>query len=388
MTTNLPATPSPPDAITRALALAPKLAARASEADTRGGVPDASVADFLDTGLHKLMQPARYGGWAMGWDVHVAASLELGAGDGSQAWALTSYTDNAQLVSMMAPQAQDEVWQPDPRALISASLAPLGKLVPRGRDYVASGRWSAAAGIDHAQWLLGGAVLAEDGQERVVYVLVPTSAGKIVDDWHVMGLAGTGAKSFALDDTLILPHRVLDGKDYKEGTGPGARASTQLSSRVPHDGGSLALACVALGIARGMLDELVTMARDTTKRGRRVENDFATALRLAESEAEVDAAGIAAIAAARETMEVLAKGETPSRERRALNTLKSAYGMLVAARAADRLFAAGGAKANRLSSRLQRQLMDIHAAGAQEAFAWDAKASVYGRLLLGEESEL
>jgi Acyl-CoA dehydrogenase, C-terminal domain len=84
-------------------------------------------------------------------------------------------------------------------------------------------------------------------------------------------------------------------------------------------------------------------------------------------------------------MQMLERGETPTAERRAINSLRAAFAGVSAARAADRLFAAAGAKGNHLSNRLQLHLLDIHAAGAQDEMSWDSTASSYGRVRLGEK---
>jgi hypothetical protein len=142
---------------------------------------------------------------------------------------------------------------------------------------------------------------------------------------------------------------------------------------------------VSLGIAANMLEAFVSFAGDTARRGARAHNNFATALRVAESRAEIDAATLTVLAAARETRLTFQRGERPGIERRALNDLAAAYGALLASRAAARMFAGGGAKVILLSNRLQRYLLDISAIGTLEPFSWDLRASTYGRLRLGEK---
>jgi alkylation response protein AidB-like acyl-CoA dehydrogenase len=328
------------------------------------------------------MQPRRFGGWGLGWDVHAAVAIELSKGDASQAWVLTAFGDQAHMIGTFDKEAQEEIWGDDQDALSAACLTPSGKLVPKNGKYLASGTWSFASGIDHASWLLAAGLIDEVGQSRTVYFLVPKSEAKLVDNCQVTGLAATGSKTFVLDDAVVPPHRMLDEKHYKDGTGPGVSINSEPTFKFPRDGASIALACVALGAADAMLEEFVALAIDTPKRGVRVGTNFATALRIAESKADIDAASLAAMNAARETMEILSRGETPTAERRSLNILKSAHAVLMAARAADRLFTAGGAKSIMLSSRLQRYLLDIHAVAAQDAFAWDRCASSYGGLRL------
>lgn len=382
----VPNIPTAEEVIARAAALAPTLAARADECEKLRRVPKATIADFIDAGLHKIMQPPRYGGWGMGWDTLCETAVEFGKGDGSQGWVLTVYGDHAQMIGTFEREAQDEIWADDPTTLASTCFAPLGKMVRKDGGYVVSGKWSFSSGIDHAKWLLAGAML-HDGNERPRYMffLAPKSTAKVIDDWHVTGLSGTGSKTFVIEETFVPPHRVLDEKDHNDGTGPGTLVNTELTYRFPRRGAFLALASVPVGVASTMLEDFIGLANDSTRRGKRAEQNFATALRIAESKADIDAARLSSVGAARDTMDMLARGETPGFERRTLNSLKSSYAAVVSARVADRLFAAAGGKANFLSNRLQRSLLDIHAAGAHVAVAWDMSASKYGRLRLGED---
>lgn len=382
-TPNLPANA---EVVARAAALAPALAARADECEKLRRVPEATVADYIDAGLHKIMQPQRYGGWGMGWDTLCETAVEFGKGDGSQAWVLTVYGDHAQMLGTFETEAQDEVWADDPTTLASTCFAPLGKMRAEKGGYVVSGKWSFSSGIDHAKWILAGAMLHRDeASPKYTFFLAPKAEAKVIDDWHVTGLAGTGSKTFVYDELFVPPHRILDGDAHNDGTGPGTRVNLEPTYRFPRRGAFLALASVPVGVGYTMLEDFVELANDSARRGKRAEQNYATALRIAESRADLDAARLSAVAAARETMEMLVRGEIAGFERRTLNSLKSAYAAMVSARAADRIFAAAGGKANFLSNRLHRGLLDIHAANAHVAVAWDMAAAKYGRLRLGED---
>jgi len=376
--------PSPQEVVALAAALGARLPECIAEGERLRRLPEQTLAAFIDAGLHKAMQPRRYGGWGVGWETHVASAFELGKGDGSQGWALTSFADQTQLVGMFAPQAQDEVWSGDPGALIAGARAPTGTLVPHDGGYRVSGRWRGCAGIDYASWLLASGIVEEDGQRRRAHFLVPKSAATVTDDWFTAGLAGAGAKTFTLQEAVVPRHWVLEEKDYQEGTGPGVRVNPEIAYKFPRDGALFALAAVPLGVAVTMLESFITLACDTVKRGKRVENNFSTSLRIGESRAEIDAGRLALIDAARTSTATLECGKALTAECRALNSLKSAHAVALAARAADRLFAAGGAKVNLRSNPLQRYLQDIHALAAQEAFNWAKRCSRYGRLRLGE----
>ena len=69
-----------------------------------------------------------------------------------------------------------------------------------------SGR-SPSSGCDYAQWAILGAFLGEMGDTRRSPTCWCHSDIEIVDDWQVLGLAGTGSK-LLLHDVFIPEHRL------------------------------------------------------------------------------------------------------------------------------------------------------------------------------------
>jgi hypothetical protein len=68
-----------------------------------------------------------------------------------------------------------------------------------------------------------GAVLGEKGDPRsIAYLLVPLAEVEIVDDWQVLGLAGTGSKLLIPHDVFVPEHRCVMVSDLFAGPPPGA----------------------------------------------------------------------------------------------------------------------------------------------------------------------
>ncbi len=380
-------TPDAAEMVARARKLAPRLAERAEACERARFVPEATIADFIDAGLHRMLLPARFGGCQLGWETLVDSAVELGKGCGSQGWVLTVYGDHVQMIGMFDPEVQDEIWADHPATLCASAFAPLGKMVPANGGYRVSGKWSFSSGIDHAKWLLTGAMLHEgDGPPRYVYFLTPKSDAKVIDDWYVAGLAGTGSKSFTIDDAFVPPHRLLVDKDANLGTGPGSLAPGAAPiQRYPRRGAGTALAAVPVGVAYGMLDEFCALCADKARRGRRAASEPVVALRIAETAAELDCAHWVLRDGSARIMAALSAGETPTMEMRLTNRRNQAYGAVLACRAAERIFGAAGGTSAYLSSPLQRAFRDVHVAAQHTAVAWDMMASPYGLARLGHE---
>ena len=58
------------------------------------------------------------------------------------------------------------------------------------------------------------------------FLLVPREDARIDDNWHTMGLAGTGSKNIVADDLFVPAHRVLAIADLAAGTSPGTLINT------------------------------------------------------------------------------------------------------------------------------------------------------------------
>jgi 3-hydroxy-9,10-secoandrosta-1,3,5(10)-triene-9,17-dione monooxygenase len=115
-----------------------------------------------------------------------------------------------------------------------------------------SGRYTFSSGCDYARWAILGAFLGEAGDPRTIaYLLAPLSDVEIIDDWQVLGLAGTGSKSLLLHDVFIPEHRCVMVSDLFKGTPPGALVHPEYPVlRAPRGflvSYSLPPVCIALG---------------------------------------------------------------------------------------------------------------------------------------------
>lgn len=376
--------PTKAEMVARARALAPALAARAEVCERARSVPPAAVAEFLAGDFDRMLQPKRFGGFELGWDSLSECAVEFAQGCGSTAWVFTVYGDHAQLLGSSSLALQDEIWGAYPRALIATSFQPLGKVARVAGGYEISGRWPFSSGIDHASWLIAGAML--DGVQTLF--VVPKSEARVIDDWDVAGLSGTGSKSFVLERVFVPAHRVISHADALEGRGPGTKVNTAPVYRFPRRAAGTALGAVAIGVAVGMLDTFCDLARDRGRRGRRSSADAVTALKISETASDLDCARWLATDSARRHMATLEAGGTPDAAARALVRRNQAYAVTLACRAAQRIFAMAGGMALYDSSPLQRGFRDVHAAAQHHGVAWEATAQPYGAMRLGREVEL
>ena len=143
--------PTVEELMARARALVPVLQERAERCEDQRRVPEETVQDFKRAGLLRLSQPARYGGYEMGWDTLCDLADVLAAADGSQAWLQHIYADHTVFVATFPAQAQEDVWGKDHNTITSASIDPVGRATRVEGGFLYSGRHGFSSGIDYRE---------------------------------------------------------------------------------------------------------------------------------------------------------------------------------------------------------------------------------------------
>jgi alkylation response protein AidB-like acyl-CoA dehydrogenase len=376
--------PSRDELVRRAQALVPALRTRAEDAERARRCPPETIADYDAQHLLRICQPARYGGYELGWDILCEISQTLARGCGSQAWVQNIFSDHAQKVATFPLDAQEEVWGDEPAARIAASFDPVGtaRSVPGGVVY--SGRHAFSSGVDYADWLIcGGHVYDGDAKQKRCFFLLRRADVTIIDDWHVVGFAGTGSKSFEARDVFIPAYRILDGSDADEGTGPGSRVHAAPVFRLPRGGiTSTGFAAVAVGIAEGFLDEYLRYTKPRKSRGTPVAELMGTQIGIGSASAEIEGAGLVYLAAARDAMQTLARGERITKGQKLRAKRDSAFAAQLCLNAVTRLFNAAGGRALFTNNAMQRHYRDLVAAASHHSIVWDSVTAEYGRFAL------
>jgi 3-hydroxy-9,10-secoandrosta-1,3,5(10)-triene-9,17-dione monooxygenase len=209
--------------LARARALIPRLAERAPAAAAARQLPARTIAEYRDAGILRILQPKCFGGMQGRFSLFSRIVEELTYGCASSAWVYAVLAEHQWIIAQYPEAAQIDVWGDDPEAVASSSLAPRAAAKRVSGGWRLSGRYPFSSGCDYAQWAILGAFLGEMGDpRRIAYLLAPLAEIEIVDDWQVLGLAGTGSKSLVLHDVFVPEHRCVMVSDLFAGTPPGA----------------------------------------------------------------------------------------------------------------------------------------------------------------------
>jgi alkylation response protein AidB-like acyl-CoA dehydrogenase len=371
--------------VKRARALVPVLRARAADGETLRRLPDRTIDDLAKARILRVCQPARFGGSELPWDALCEMAIELGRGDGSQGWVAAVYAAMAQMTALFGDEAQHEVWDRNNDTLVAGSLVPVGNRVATvAGGYRLAGKWSFSSGVHHAGWTILGE-LADIGEAKRehLYFLVASAEYRIDDDWFTVGMAGTGSASVVLDDVFVPAHRVILNRDVAAGKAPGATVNPAPVFRMPLFGfAQLALAAAPIGAAIGMVEDFKTHIRGKSGGATPIAGLDLLRGRLSEAAAETRAASLLLLDAARNVMARLTEGAAVDDADAAVAMRDSGYAVLLAKRAAMRMFEASGGHGLYLSTPIQRAFRDVNAAANHASLAWDRSALRYAQFAL------
>jgi alkylation response protein AidB-like acyl-CoA dehydrogenase len=338
--------------------LAPTITARASEVEAARRIPPDLLDELIAAGCFRILVPRRHGGAGADLATGMRLNETLARADGSVGWTVmigaAAWGDLASL-----PEASfDALFSSGPDVLAAGAFNPTGRIVPDDGGYRVSGQWGFASGCEHANWLFANSVEGVvDGMPQLRVAVFTPDQVTIEDTWNVSGLCGTGSHHFRVDDVFVPADRTFRPLvDHPAIDEPIVRIPPP--TVIP-----LLISSVALGIARGALDDVVSLAVDKVPllAPAPLATDPVFHLDLATADTELRAARALVYEV---TDEVWAAAETGEELSLDLRARVRAAGVWCAARAAavvDAAYRSGGGSSLYAASPLQRRLRDIHA---------------------------
>ena len=381
-------TPTAAEFMRRAAELVPVVHERAREAEQLRMLPPETVRDLKAAGLFRGLQPVRWGGYQVDPATYYEVCATLAAGDASTGWVLGVIGVHNWQLGLFPLQAQKDVWGDDSSTLVASSYAPVGDVRRVEGGFRVRGTWSFSSGIDYCDWVLIGAVLdGADGRGRKEgrTLLIPKSDYRVVDNWHVSGLAASGSKAFVVDDAFVPEYRTLLTRSARKLETPGAAVNTDPLYHVPFMNIFVyAVSAPMIGVAQGMLDFYLGQAKRRLRSATApLAQDAFAHQRLARAAAAIQAARRQLRADLDELLAMARSGDAIPLEARARFRWGAAYCVDVCIQAVDQLFDVAGGFSIHLENPLQRMFRDAHAMRAHVQNNVDKAAESYGRALLG-----
>jgi indole-3-acetate monooxygenase len=123
--------------------------------------------------------------------ISVSAAWNLLVGNIHTSWASAYLSDEA--VAAIFPAGH--------RTVVAGQAAPVGKGRKVDGGYRVTGRYSWGSGMTHCEWVLGG--FKVEGDNRAFTFVVPKASVTVLDNWHVIGIEGSGSFDYTVQDLFV-----------------------------------------------------------------------------------------------------------------------------------------------------------------------------------------
>jgi alkylation response protein AidB-like acyl-CoA dehydrogenase len=375
-----------PDPVARARGLADGIAAHADEIERTRRFPVALLDRLHEARLFRMLYPRAVGGDEVHPGAYVRALEEISRADGSVGWCVSIANSTGLIAPYLDLDVARRIFGP-PRATCAWGPPNESRAIAVPGGYRVTGRWNFASGCRHASWMgAHGPVVEPDGSLRLNQWgrptlrtwLFPAEQATILDTWNPIGLRGTASDSYTLTD-LFVPEEFSSTRED-----PTLRRERGRLYAFPQQTlYSVGIATVALGIARGMLDAFIELARTKTPRGvGRLADSAVIQAEVARCDAKLGAARaylLDTLDAVYAEADEVAPIDVPARAR---VRLAGSHVISSALDVADYTYKTAGVDAIFPGSPFERRFRDIHTL-SQQIQSRDAHYETIGQILLG-----
>jgi alkylation response protein AidB-like acyl-CoA dehydrogenase len=226
--------------------VADALAAGRDESEQLRRLSPTSVDALRSSGLFKMKSPRVLGGA----EAHPVTQMDVIEAvtmiDPAAAWCMFITASATGATLSVLPDETAAGVLADGFPYMAASLRPGGTARRADGGYRVSGRWAWGSGVEHADWVTVPVFCEGDGPP-IIRALVPASEVIVHDNWHTLGMRGTGSCDYELDDVFVADGFAVDVFSGEPPKG-GALMRLGLPAFVVNEHGSFAYALGRLAL--------------------------------------------------------------------------------------------------------------------------------------------
>jgi alkylation response protein AidB-like acyl-CoA dehydrogenase len=360
------------------------------EMDRRRELTQEVVDALAGQDLLRMLLPKSMGGQEVHLVDYAKACEAVAWADASTGWFVNqSNVSMATSAASMPHEAAAAMFEGPYAGLAWGARHDKSKAIRVEGGYRLTGTWSFASGGRHTKMLgAHSAVQNPDGTPHIRYgrpddrsFVFLRSQATIIDDWHVLGLRGTGSDSYSVED-LFIPDAHAPARDVEE--------ERREKGPIYPIGSTLLYACgfcsVTIGIARRMLDTYVTVAKGRHSRASptAMANNQAIHREMAILEARLSATRAFLHEAVAQVYDASAKGTLDVDLRMRLR-LATTWGMNEATDVSIACYRGAGTMAISEKAPFERRFRDAMSASQHLQGMWP-HAEMVGRHLIGAEN--
>lgn len=342
------------------------------------------VAEMLrGAGMFSVAVPKVWGGLELDPITHIEAIELLAAVDASAAWCAMIGCDTGYIGAFLDDAPARALIIDATRA--SAFVAnPTGTATPTAGGYTVTGRWTFASGSTHSAVMAVGCLVPEATGPRMANERTPeirvavmrADQVQVIDTWTTTGVRGSGSHDIAVDGVFVPECNTFTLM-------PGVMTRQEPLYRFPLLF-TFKLGAVALGCARGAIDDVIAISARKGSFGTRAVIRDQEWLHAAVARAEMTFGQARSFyyEATRAAWSEMRAGEHPSPKTHARLNLAQIGAVERSIEVVDAMYRAGGSASLYAKNTLDRRLRDVHTMGQHTVISHRSLVES-GRTLLG-----
>jgi indole-3-acetate monooxygenase len=368
--------------------LTPEIASRAQEVESGRALPVDLFEKIAATGIFHMLETREFGGAEYRLPEVIPIIEEIARADGSTAWNVLVGTEASAIWQHFDRKVTASIFAGDRDVMTRAPLTPRGTATRVKDGFLLKGRWPLGSGAYENEWFLFGAMIVGSeanagglGLPDLCICAVPAASARVLDTWDAIGLRSTMSHDVVVEETFVPVDHSIPMPWAADGDGPTiARLPMWLVFGPFH-------CAMVLGVARGSLEEIVTLAkskRPFLNPTIRMAEDPLIQYRVGSLEMRLAAARSLVIAECEAVWELAAAKSLISPLTRARFRSTVAFVHTECMSIANEIFTLAGSNVLYNTSSLQRRYRDMRAA-CQHVVASNEIYRPFGALVLGEE---
>ncbi len=368
--------------------LEPALREGGATAEAARELPSNLVGLLRDAGLFKIWIPESLGGWEVDPVTACRVFEAIARVDGAVAWCVQMSNAVTALGRFFSDRAVAEIFDGG-NTIMANAFHPAASATEVEGGYRLNGQYAFSSGCRHADWFIGLAVVMDDdaprtldGQPVLMMLALPMAEVEVVDNWHTLGMRGTGSHDVKCADLFVPLHRgaaLTPIGRANNSAWPAAFDNLSIWHLIA------SIATTPLGVAQSALDQFVEVARRKTAayQTETVNRQSLTHYRVGEAHVTLKAARTNFYDAMGQAWASATGGAPIGLQQKCDLQIAASYAARAARDAIEIIAASAGANAFRSECPLERQLRDLRTV-TQHAFISTDRYEDVGALMLGQ----
>ena len=354
------------DLVAAAVDLRPQIIAARQEVERSRRLPTDLVSAMDGAGLFRAYVSRDLGGPEVDPMTAFRVVEEVSRVDGSVGWCCFVAGSLGLFTGWLDATTAREMFGEPCTLRGSGSFRPLGTARVVDGGYQVSGRWDFASGCHHATWLFlncqvtDGDVPRQSDQGLPVLRMmsVPIDRAKIIENWSVIGLLGTGSNDVSVADLFVPERHTFSLVDQPKASAPICTFQSAVATTFTPLAGN------TLGMARGAMDAFLELAngKATTMNADLLRNRPSVQEVVGRAEAIISGARAYVVESVARLWPAMQAGQTDMGAEVFQARLAVTHAVHESVRAIDLLYHASGTNAVRQDNLLERYFRDAHAA--------------------------